>query len=407
MNFETLDLFGSPFERVETYVYYDEPRTFAMRSTVIQDLYYIVNTVDEDEESGVLITLAVGISNDRFHAMRSGLIPFRTVFSEAAEGMMFRVDWSWSEEDERIATVTSTHAQDLPAMWLPSEKARLSLPTNTTERFEESNIVALSAAQNRTIFALEIEHESSSITSFPARSAGALQVAVDGAVTSLAKEYVGGTITDAVREMSVSVLDLQAASFVLVLAIDSPGLLEATEITSTVFENISTFVDSVASGQSDAVLAELKQHSQTTRNRFRDILRPLAAEGSGLAITSVLAHSGQARKSSASSDSVRAAVSFIENLKPEISYVNVRRGVLIGLVLRTRRFEIVDVGATGHVYKGEMTDDATQKADGLAVGNESFVTAQIRVETPLTNDDSDLSGIKYFLESIDSFDEEK
>jgi len=374
-----------------------------MRSTFIRDLYYVVNTVDEDEDAGVLTTLAVAMPNERFQAMRSGLIPFRAVFVEAPDGMMSRIDWLWTENDERIARIIPTRARDLPTEWLPSIEARLSLPTATVEPFEESKIVALSAAQDRTIFALEVERDSATITEFPARSAGALQLAVDGAVTSLAKESIGGELTDAVREMSVSVLDLQAASFVLVLAIESPALFEVTDITSIVFENISSFVDSVASGQDEAMLAELKRHTQTTRNRFRDILRPLAAEGSGLAVTSVVAHTNQARSSSADSESVRAAVEFIENLKPEVSYVEVRRGTLTGLVLRTKRFEIVDVGAAGQTYKGEMTEDVAQRANGLSVGNESFVNALIRVEKPLTNDETDLNGIKYYLESIDPF----
>ena len=50
-----------------------------------------------------------------------------------------------------------------------------------------------------------------------------------------------------------------------------------------------------------------------------------------------------------------------------------------------------------------MSDDATDQANGLTVGHESFVNARIRIETPLTNDDEDTAGVKYFLESIEPF----
>jgi len=116
----------------------------------------------------------------------------------------------------------------------------------------------------------------------------------------------------------------------------------------------------------------------------------------------VVANSRQVTRDSASADSVRGAVEAIDNVQPELSYVDVRRGILTGLVLRTKRFEIVD-GATGATYKGYMTDDAANDANGLSVGDQSFVTARIRVETPFTNDQDDTTGIKQVLESIAAF----
>ncbi|KAA9108152.1 hypothetical protein [Microbacterium rhizomatis] len=74
---------------------------------------------------------------------------------------------------------------------LVSERARLSLPTATAEAYQPSKLVALSQAQSRTLFAVELQHEGKLSTEFPARNAGELQVADDGAIGSLAREYVG------------------------------------------------------------------------------------------------------------------------------------------------------------------------------------------------------------------------
>ncbi|MDF2918359.1 MAG: hypothetical protein K0S70_2576 [Microbacterium sp.] len=406
MDFDSLDLVGAPFEQVETYVYYDGPRAFAMRSVGMPDLYYVVNTVDEDEETGDVVTLAAAVSGDRFRAMRSGVVPFRAVFTEATRGSLFRVDWGGSYERTAgagwVPTISQLLGSDLPNRWLPSEDARLSLPTATVEPYEPSKLVALSQAQSRTLFAIEVEHEGARITEFPARSSGELQVAVDGAIVSIAKEYVGKRKTPITRELHVSTLELQAASFVLVMAIDSGGVVEPTDVTFDVFEQLSSFIEAVATNEGLSLLQELKKHSPKTRSRLRAMLKPLAAAGSGITLSTAIAHTNTVRAVSAEPVSVRAAVEFIDNVPPEVDHIDVRRGILTGLVLRTQRFEIIDA-ASNTAYKGAMSDEATAEANGLAVGNESFVTAKIRVETPLTNDDEQTAGVKYFLESIEPF----
>ncbi|GAB3388479.1 hypothetical protein GCM10027568_09530 [Humibacter soli] len=242
------------------------------------------------------------------------------------------------------------------------------------------------------------------ITEFPARNAGELQVAIDGAIVSLAREHVGQSKSPVARELSVSVVELQAASFVLVMAIDSAGMVEATDVTSHVFSQLSSFVEAVASGEGPTVLSELKRHSSKTRNRLRDMLRPLAAVGSGITLSTSIAHTHDVQAVSAPPVSVRAEVELIEKMPPETKYADVRRGVLTGLVLRTQHFEIVDA-ATGDRYSGAMTDEATAEANGFTVGSESFVTARIRIETPLTNDDEEAAGVKHVLEAISAFDE--
>lgn len=406
MDFESLDLVGAPFEHVETYVYYDGRRTFSMRSLAWPDMYCVINTVEQDEATGDLVTLAVLLSGDRFRAMRSGIVGFREIFAGASRGSLFQVNWIWNEGDEAIPTQTSTNGSDLPSQWLPSESARLSLPTATVEAYEPSKLVALSRAQSRTLFAVEVEHEGKRSTEFPARNAGELQVAIDGAIQSLAREFVGNAQrkSPVVRDLSVSVVELQAASFVLVMAIDSAGLVEATEVTSDVFDQLSSFVEAVASNDGPTVLGELKRHTSKTRNRLRDVLRPLAAVGSGLTLSTTVAHTSEVQVSAAPPVSVRAAVELIEKMPPETKYLDVRRGVLTGLVLRTQHFEIVD-SASGVRYSGAMTNEAKAEANGFVVGDSSFVTARIRVDTPLTNDDDETQGVRYVLETITPFEE--
>lgn len=408
MDYESLPLLGAPFEPVETYVYFDGRQTFAMRSTVMSDLYYVVNTVDEDDAGNTLTALAVAMNGDRFRAVRSGVVPFRDTFAKAAAFSLFRIVWTFERGVAApSAEIELMRALDVPPAWLPAEGARLDLPTATAEPFVPNELVSLAEAQGRTIFAIEVETPCFRITGFPGRNSGELQTAVDSEVTALTKEVVGKSNKGAhVQEIRASVIGLRAASFVVIMAIDSVGsMVEATDVTGKVFERLNALVASVGESD-DAFLAEMKEHGSTVRNRFLDMLKAVSTAGSGLAISSVVAHTQSVQRRSASPERVRSAMDAISNVEPERDHITVERGILTGLVLRRKRFEIVDAANPKNPpWQGEMTPEAAKDANGLRVGDDSFVKARIRVEVPFAGED-ETTGTKYYLESIASFDPE-
>ena len=404
MDYESLPLLGAPFEPVETYVYFDGRQTFAMRSTVLPDLYYVVNTVDEDDDSTTLTALAVAMNDDRFRAVRSGLVPFRDTFERAAPFSTFRIVWTFPAAGTPVADIEPLRTADVPTAWLPAEGAHLNLPTATAEPFVPNELVSLAEAQGRTIFAIEVETPGARITGFPGRNAGELQTAIDSQVAALTREIVGKGKTPHVQEIRSSVLGLRASSFVVIMGIDSVGsMVEATDVTGEVFTRLNSLVSSV--GENDgAFLAEMKEHGSAVRNRFLDILKAVATVDSGLGLSSVVAHTQQVVRTGASSVRVRAAVDAINAVKPEVGYINLPRGILTGLVLRRQRFEIVDAANPKSApFKGEMTAHATAQANGLRVGDDSYITARIRVEIPFASDDES-TGARYVLESIEPFD---
>jgi hypothetical protein len=406
VEYEALPLLGAPFESVETYVYFDGRQTFAMRSTVMSDLYYVVNTVDENDDGTTLTALAVAMNGDRFRAVRSGLVPFRDTFERAAPFSMFRIVWTFLAQGAPFADIEPVRAADVPSAWLPAESARLKLPTATVEPFVSNELVSMAEAQGRTIFAVEVETPGARITGFPGRNAGELQTAIDSEVAALTREIVGKGKTPHVQEIRSSVLGLRAASFVVIMGIDSVGsMVEATDVTGEVFTRLNSLVASV--GESDgAFLAEMKEHGSAVRNRFLDILKAVATVDSGLSLSSVVAHTQQVVRTGASSERVRSAVDAINAVEPAVSYINLPRGILTGLVLRRQRFEIVDAANPGSPpLKGEMTAEATSQANGLRVGDDSYITARIRIEVAFAGDDES-AGFRYFLESIEPFNSE-
>ncbi|PPI06342.1 hypothetical protein [Rathayibacter sp. AY1B8] len=399
MDFTTLDLFGAPFVLEETYVYYDGPKTFALRSLVLP-IVYIVNTVDEDDEEGSVLCLAVAVGEARFLAIRSGLVPFREAFDGADDGTLFLVEWGLADDNESYwSRVKAIGAETLDRSWLPAAHARLNLPTQTVEPYREDALLALSEAQNRSVIALEVESSRSNVTSLPAKNSGMLQVAFHKEFEALAREVFPGS--PLVRDMFPAVLDLQAASFVVIMAVETRArLFEPVDVSAAVFDRLGQLVGAVGSGDTASFIEVMKRHTPRVRNRFREMLDALVPVDSGLALSTSVAHSRTVARSSATANQVAEALQALESEQPQIVTIPVARGVLMGLNVRLRTFEVHDQATTTR-YRGRMTDDAVQEANNLTVGDEGYVSAQIRAEVPFAQDER--VGAHYWLESISAY----
>jgi hypothetical protein len=398
VDFESLELFGSPFVHEETYVYYEGRRTFAMRSTWA-DLFYVVNTVDEDDDT--VTTLLVAVSGERFRAIRSGIVSFRAAYTEAPPGSLFVVVWYFSNDNPVTHEVQPIQASILTDSWLPLVDARLRLPTETELAFREADLLQLSRSQSRTVFAVEVGG-ANNVTQLPVRTSGELQVAVDGQIDALYAEASGSN--EIVRELVPMFLGVRAASFVLVMAIESARLVEPSDISAVVFENFGKLIDAAASEDESLFIEEMKRHNPRVRNRFRDVLRPLAAAESGLTLVATVAFSGTAHRSSATAQEVGRAYDAIEHTAPEVIPAEVTRGVLLGMNVRTGSFEIQDL-VTMQTFKGHMDSEVQEQArgGGFVVGESGYVKAAIRIEVPFAADPGEL-GTKYFLESMDALE---
>lgn len=394
MDFYGLPLFGAPFEHVETYFEYEGVRTFAMRSTRLP-LYYIGNCVDEDDDTLTYLFTALG--PERFDAVRSGVVPFRDAFTDSPSQGLHSVTWDFSEETVSHPKVTAIHGNEAPQQWLPAADARLNLHTKTVEAFRSNDLQILSAAQSRSIFAVEVESRNSRITEFPTKYAGRLQVAIQGQIDALAQESSGGSIQD----VQTTVIGLRAASFVVLLAVDSgDALFERGDLTTRIFDQLQSLI--AVAGQEDgpALIAALSSHSRRVRLRFRDLLEPLVKTGSGLALGAAVVGANSVTTSRISAESARIAFDAIEHVVPVSETLTLPRAILTGLTLRTRRFELIDA-ASMRIYKGSMTEDALNQADGLKVSNSSYVAAVVRIEMAFAGEETGPEA-KYSLERIEA-----
>jgi len=402
VDFLSLPLLGAPLDHYETYVYYDGPKFFSMKSAT-WDIYYLANAVDENENTGEVSYLLLALTSKQFQATRSGLVPLRDAFATAPAGSLSLVNWNYDDEDRVHGSVHTYEASNLPDAWLPREGVTLDLPTPTADAFEAAEIIQLADAQRRTVFAVKVETPNALVTQFPARNAGLLQTAIAGEFEALAREKTDEK--SLAREIYPVVLGLRAASFVVVLGVESPdALIEPVEVTASVFHDLQRLLAAAADENPEVLLSAMRQHGAKVRNRLRDILEPLADAKSGVTFFSSVAYSSALSQVSVAGDDVTRALEAIDKVVPDLAWFDIGRGVLIGKNVRLLRFEIFD-SATARKYSGYMTEQARDQASDIAVNENSLVKATIRRETPFA-DQEDSVGIRYVLESITGLGEQ-
>jgi hypothetical protein len=403
MDYESLDLLGAPFQIVDTYVYYEGPKAFAMRSMTMPDLYYVVTTVDE-RDNGDLVALAAAVDGERYRAIRSGLVTFREAFTEAHSRALSVVTWHWSDEEiDARSSIDSISASDLTDSWLPIVGRRLQLQTDTIQAFDPQELLGMSDAQNRTIFAVEIAAAGVTRTELPLRVSGEVQVFLGGGIEGTLKQIARKAKSTIAREIMPLAIGNRAASYVFLMAIDSASMLEPVEFTGEALGRWDDLIGAMGSTETDRFLELLKAFPPPVRNNFRRLLKVLTSIDSGVSMSSVLAFTQTLRVSTASASQVRTAVAAIEGAKPKVRYVTIQRGILTGHVLHTRAFVLIDL-ADAFTYRGHMESDASIQANGFPVGDASYVTGVIRVETAFASED-EATGTNYFLESIERIEQ--
>lgn len=401
MDFESLDLPGAPFRIAETYVYYEGPKTLALRSISMPDLYYFVMTVDE-EDDGTIVALAAAASGDRFRAVRSGLVTFRQAFTEASHRALHMILWRWPDEADRPRIqVDEIHPSQIDDRWLPTVGARLELPTETAKAFDPFELLTLSQAQNRSVFALEVDPANTLRTELPVRASGELQLFLGGGIEGTMAKRWQRSRQKTSRQVRPLAIGTRAASYVFLMAMDSGtdgAMIEPTEITGSTLDDWNALVAAVGADDTTALLRMLGGLPSPVRNNFRRLLGVLRSLDSGVRLAAAVAFTQEVRQASATAEQVRTAVAAIEEAPPVITYATVNRGVFTGHVMKTRRFDLIDL-ASGEAYRGHMDAEAAAEANGLPVGDTSFVSARVRIETPFASEEG-ASGTVYALETI-------
>lgn len=378
----TLDLSAvlpyGPLDPVEVYFEHDGPRFFSLRSRTL-DVRLLALCIDEDDDTVEFLYLV--LSPQRFAQIRSGAVGLLDAFASAGPWEIWRVVERYDLDVPRPEAHVISFEEAWSQGWLPTEDARLDLPTPTAPALDVAELESEATSSLRTIAALELDAPDQTLTEFSLRNLGQISTRVQDSLDALAKEEAGrrrsrGLVSmRTTDEVQMNVIALRAASFAVVLGTDKRGRL--IENPESVTATLSRLVGLVQLGhEPDALISELRErYGSVARARLVSLLRAVRQADSGLGVV-VSPPGAKATGARLTATEVAAAVGRIDEVEEVVNSIEVPRGVLFGANARSGTFELFDAVRDRRV-SGKVAPEARDQVDGLRVGMHAWVEADL------------------------------
>jgi hypothetical protein len=384
----------------EIWLSYDGPRLFTARNAL--DNLFLFNTIDEDEDS--LTYLAVPISTQRKSAIRSGVVGLRAAFVNSEAGWLYRVVTNYVSNSVEVDSVVPDELTDEE---LPTSDYALSIPTATLPLFDSAELGRRAVSQGRTLLALRLNPLVLVRSEYPARQFGDVLNATQSLADSLVQEESGRVTAhgplprQVIDDAELSILDLQAASFVAILA---PTLTSASdprlEIEMTSTTNALRQMSSIllACSQQGALRELIPNLGPRSITKVRNLLELALDQGTSLGVYLAVPNEPVSEVHVSTSDASIGLLVLTESdaLQEE---VNLDNAILIGVNLRTWRFELFEAYTEPNKFSGKILDSARQEINGLPTGEEYRYVAVVVADTEFS-DITDEVKIRYSLKSI-------
>jgi hypothetical protein len=352
---------------------YEGPKLFSARNATGQR--YLAVAVDEEDSEAHF--LYVAMSAERYMAVRSGLLGLREALA-APEGDLLLVRSDYRAASHRVSVVDPA---SVTPDWLPDEDAVLDVPTDTQPRFDPDALKERADSEVRSFMALRLSRPDLLRTEYPVRDLNEMLDDVQESVHAFAAEAedratgTGAIPTTIVRDSELSIVDLQAASFVVVLASSTGGRLFDSDLAATAADRLLSLIDAAGDESSArAAIATLKERGFA---KFRGLLEDVVATEATLSVYS--AQPGrQLKEAGITPAAASSALGIMDEATTDTDFADVASGVLVGANVRTRSFELRDDEA-GATYVGKVSDEAVPQIDGLQLGEAYRYRARVKI----------------------------
>jgi hypothetical protein len=360
----------------EVFIDYEGPKLFSARNAVGQR--YLAVAVDDAEDW--VVFLYVPVSPARYLSVRSGLLPLRAAIGEPEETV-------WVARLNFVTGESFAEARDpagIPEDWLPDEDAVLGVPTHTRDLFEPMTLQQRADGEVRSLFAVQLDRPDLMRTEYPLRDLNELLEDVQEAVHAMAAEAEGkATTTGAipehiVRDSELSMIDLQAASFVVVLAPTLGDRMVEMPLAGVAADRLMSLLEAAEADDDTTMKEAVASLEQRAFSKFRSLLEDLADTSASMNL--YVAHPGrELRHTAVTPQQAGRGLAVMSAVSTTSQEVYIESAVLVGANVRTRAFELRD-DETGAKYAGKVEKDAVAQVDGLQIGEAYRYSARVLVE---------------------------
>ena len=391
----------------ETWLECDGPRIFIARNRTGQ--LFLFNALDEVEST--IAYAAVPISKERSIMLRSGGMELRAAFVRPEDGQLFRVECNY---DLRTVEAVAIDPATLSDADLPTHGAAIALATETLPAFEPQRLGDRATAEGRTLVALRLNPPGLVRSEYPVRQLSDALRAIQSLNEALVQSQAGaatarGPLSERfIEDAELSVLEIAAASFVAVLGVSrSAGStpermrleFERSE-TSDALRYMEELLVAVSKStvDSDGFHQMIEGLGVRALTKLRKLLEIAIDQDTPLAI--YFAPPGAPVSDvQISTSEASNGIRVLSDADEDRTELVLNRATLVGVNLRTWRFELHDPDVGPHKFSGKVMERSKSEIEGLPTGDAYLYKATVVALTRFS-DLTDEQKVEYLLERI-------
>jgi hypothetical protein len=382
-------------EIVEVYLYYDGPKLFICRNSTQQ--LYLANWIEGGKEN---TWLYVALSFKRLRQLQRGEISLHDAFLLAENDYVYLVKLS---NEDSLLDLLSFRGRDLPPEWLPIEGEFLER-TDDDSLLEHgaSAAAAIAKMSGREVLFMRLYDNEPLRQGAPAQGLGQLLLSLQGSVNAFAQSLSGrttarGTIPGELLSASeLSVVETYAGSFGVHLA-STAGVNPSKEsLAGDAIEELITLID--VGSDAERLRVRLSKLRRRAASRYRALLAAIVAANTDFQVNWGSVKAGRGRSAKLAIGVARDALSAIQNIETNLTEILQVEGVLIGINIRTKYYEITS-RVDGKKYSGAIATEAVTDVQHATINESYSATLRLRTDTnPITGEERshwDLTSLKH------------
>lgn len=347
---------------IDIYEFYDKPLLVSCKNE-LGHIYFALLVDDHNNEE---IWLYVGVSENRFNAIRSGIIDLHDAFRESESDFVWIVKFqNFSFENPIIRKELCANLTD---DILPIKGELLEIATDTLPKFKET-VLEKSKQAKRVYARIKFDFPNNLRTEAPAKLFGEILVNTQDLLNSIQRSKQENILQNNVPLSSI------LASNELLVSDLGPGSFQV-ELVSAQFVNlfddsliedsIGTLFDLIAIGSDpDDLRTELRKFKAKTASNYYKFLKSVSESADETSLEWASPKPGKYGKTRITKSVAQAAMIVIELTEDQTEKTIEEIGVLIGANLKKKTFEFE---INERFYSGRVADQLLGKLVGSRLG---------------------------------------
>lgn len=381
-------------ELVDTFEFYDVPRLFTVRNKT-GAVYLALSIFDDGDE---FEWLYVEVSIDRINSIINQSICLNTAFRTPENGFVYKVETDFIGN----AKVEYVFPEQLDVDDLPLVNTYISSNQRKLYGLGAIDPKLASASSVRETCNVHLYPWDTKLPELNTRSLGNILISMQELIDSLGQTCVeeptvkGAISAEILAKTRLNACQIFEGSFGLQLKSESMSDLFGQSLVADSFNKLLNLLS--AEDNEDYISNKLHTLKGRVASKYRRFLKEVNNLGSGIKIDWGSPNKQYGGKVFLTKQQVEKAYSIVDSIDIQMSEAIEVKATLIGLNIRTKRYEILSI-KDNEKFSGRVSDDATDDVQHAVIKNNYIATIKKVVETKSSSGEE---AIKWILVGLKS-----